>query len=172
MPIEYTLDAQDVASARLLALGVRPRVEFSLFAVVLIALVALSLSPWRVGAMPFPLLIGLTACLAAFRVTQISKVRQAALAAFKRNETLRQPTVASWDAEGVTIQPLAAMTERIPWTALKAFKENERIVLFRQKSDVLHAIPKRAFADKAALAALRRRARANINRKDLETPRP
>jgi YcxB-like protein len=168
--IEYTLDAQDVASARLLAIGVRPRLEFALFAAVLLALLAVSLSSLRLGAMPLPVLIGLTACLAAFRVTQISKVRQAALVTFKRNDTLRQPTAAMWDDGGVTIQPFGGMTERIPWTALRAFKENERIVLFQQKSDVIHAIPKRAFADKAALAALRRKARAMINRKDPETP--
>jgi len=162
VPVEYTLQAEDVASARLLALGVRPRVEFTLFAVVLIALISLSVSAWDFASLP--LLIGLTACLAAFRLTQISKVRQAALAAFKRNETLRQATVASWDEEGVTIQPLGAPAERIPWTALTAFKENERIVLFRQRSEAIHAIPKRAFADKAALAALRRKARAMIGR--------
>ena len=40
-PVEYTLEAEDIASARLLALGVRPRVEFSLFAAVLIGLSAL-----------------------------------------------------------------------------------------------------------------------------------
>jgi hypothetical protein len=164
VPIEYTLDAEDVAAARLLALGVRPRLEFALFAAVLVALVALSLSSLRLGAVPLPLLIGLTACLAAFRVTQITKVRQAALAAFKRNDTLRQPTAAIWDDEGVTIQPQTAMIERISWTALKAFKENERIVLFQQKSGALHAIPKRAFTEKAALVALRRKARARINR--------
>lgn len=160
MTIEYTLDAEDVASARLLAIGVRPRLEFTLFAAALLALVGVSLSSLSLGATPLPVLIGLTACLAAFRVTQISKVRQAALVAFKRNDTLRQPTAAIWDDDGVTIQPLAAMVERIPWTALKAFKENERIVLFQQKSDVIHAIPKRAFPDKASLAALRRKARA------------
>ncbi len=171
MTIEYTLDAEDVASARLLAIGVRPRIEFALFAAALIALVALSLSSLSIGALPFPVLIGLTACLAAYRVTQISKVRQAALVAFKRNDTLRQPTAAIWDDEGVTIQPLASMLERIPWSALKAFKENERIVLFQQRSGGLHAIPKRAFPDKAVLTALRRKARSMINRKDLETPR-
>ncbi len=171
MTIEYTLDAEDVASARLLAIGVRPRVEFTLFAVVLIALVALSVSSSSLGATPWPLVIGLTACLAAFRVTQISKVRQAALAAFKRNDTLRQPTVAIWDDDGVTIQPLGAMLERIPWAALKTFKENGRIVLFQQKSGGLHAIPTRAFTDKATLTALRRKARSTIKRKDREDPR-
>jgi hypothetical protein len=162
MPIEYTLDAQDVAAARLLAIGIRPRVEFTLFAVVLIALAAFSASPLRFATLP--LLIGLTACLGAFRITQINKVRQAAVVAFKRNETLRQVTVAVWDEGGVTIQPLTAMIERIPWSSLESFKENERIVLFLQKSRAIHAIPKRAFADKAVLAALRRTARATIRR--------
>jgi YcxB-like protein len=156
VPIEYTLDAQDVAAARLLAIGIRPRVEFTVFAVVLITLVALSVSPWAFGTVP--LLIGLTACLGAFRIMQISKVRQAAAIAFKRNETLHQVTVAIWDDGGVTIQPLTALVERIPWSALEAFKENERVVLFQQ-ANALHAIPKRAFPNKAALAALRKKAR-------------
>jgi hypothetical protein len=161
LPIEYTLDAQDVAAARLLAIGIRPRVEFTIFAVVLITLVALSVSPWVFGTIP--LLVGLTACLGAFRITQISKVREAATTAFKRNETLRQVTVAMWDDAGITIQPLTAIIERIPWSALKAFKENERVVLFQQ-ANALHAIPKRAFPNKVALQALRRKARAELKR--------
>jgi hypothetical protein len=161
LPIEYTLDAQDVAAARLLAIGIRPRVEFTIFAVVLITLVALSVSPWVFGTIP--LLVGLTACLGAFRITQISKVREAATTAFKRNETLRQVTVAMWDDAGITIQPLTAIIERIPWTALKAFKENERVVLFQQ-ANALHAIPKRAFPNKVALQALRRKARAELKK--------
>ena len=111
-----------------------------------------------------PLLIGLTACLGAFRLTQINKVRQAAAAAFKRNETLRRVTIAVWDDEGVSIQPADTIVERIPWSELEAFKENERIVLFQQKSRALHAIPKRAFPDKAVLAELRRTAHAMIRR--------
>jgi hypothetical protein len=161
-PIEYTLEAEDIASARLLALGVRPRVEFSLFAAVLVALASLSVSSLSFGSLP--LLIGLTACLGAFRLMQINKVRQAAAAAFKRNETLRRATIAIWDDNGVSIQPAGAIVERIPWTELAAFKENERIVLFEQKSRAIHAIPKRAFPDKAALAVLRRTARAMIRR--------
>jgi hypothetical protein len=161
-PVEYTLEAEDIASARLLALGVRPRVEFSLFAAVLIGLSALSVSNLSFGSLP--LLIGLTACLGAFRITQINKVRQAAAAAFKRNDTLRRLTIALWDDQGVSIQPADAIVERIPWSELAAFKENERIVLFLQKSRAIHAIPKRAFADKAVLAALRRTARATIRR--------
>src|ERR1700689_4063421 len=81
-PVEYTLQAEDIASARLLALGVRPRVEFSLFAAVLIGLSALSVTNLSFGSLP--LLIGLTACLGAFRLTQINKVRQAAAGAFNR----------------------------------------------------------------------------------------
>jgi hypothetical protein len=161
LPIEYTLDAQDVAAARLLAIGIRPRVEFTIFAVVLIALVALSVSPWAFGTIP--LLVGLTACLGAFRITQISKVREAAATAFRRNETLRQVTVAMWDDSAITIQPLTAIVERIPWSALKAFKENERVVLFQQ-ANALHAIPKRAFPNKVALQALRRKARAELKK--------
>lgn len=161
-PVEYTLQAEDIASARLLALGVRPRVEFSLFAAVLIGLSALTVSSLSFGSLP--LLIGLTACLGAFRITQINKVRQAAAAAFKRNDTLRRVTIALWDDQGVSIQPADAIVERIPWSELEAFKENERIVLFQQKSRALHAIPKRAFPDKAVLAALRRTAHAMIKR--------
>jgi YcxB-like protein len=161
-PVEYTLQAEDIASARLLALGVRPRVEFSLFAAVLIGLSALSVSNLSFGSLP--LLIGLTACLGAFRITQINKVRQAAAAAFKRNDTLRRLTIALWDDQGVSIQPVDAIVERIPWSELAAFKENERIVLFQQKSRAIHAIPKRAFADKAALATLRQTAHAMIKR--------
>jgi hypothetical protein len=162
LPIEYTLQAEDIASARLLAIGVRPRVEFSLFAAVLIGLSALSVTNLSFGSLP--LLIGLTACLGAFRLTQINKVRQAAAAAFKRNDTLRRVTIALWDDQGVSIQPADAIVERIPWSALEAFKENERIVLFEQKSRAIHAIPKRAFPDKAVLATLRRTARAMIRR--------
>jgi folylpolyglutamate synthase/dihydropteroate synthase len=69
-----------------------------------------------------------------------------------------------WDDEGVSIQPATALVERIAWSELGAFKENERIVLFQQRSGAIHAIPKRAFADKAVLAALRRTARAKIKR--------
>jgi hypothetical protein len=162
LPIEYTLEAEDIASARLLALGVRPRVEFSLFAAALVGLSAISVSALSFGTLP--LLIGLTACLGAFRLTQINKVRQAAAAAFKRNATLRSVTVAMWDDEGVSIQPASALVERISWSELAAFKENERIVLFQQKRGAIHAIPKRAFSDKAVLAALRRMARAKIKR--------
>ena len=136
----------------------RPRFEFSLFAAVLIALAALSVSNLSFGSLP--LLIGLTACLGAFRLTQINKVRQAAAAAYQRNETLRRVTIALWDDEGVSIQPADTIVERIPWAQLEAFKENERIVLFQQKSRAIHAIPKRAFADKAVLATLRRPAHA------------
>ena len=161
-PVEYTLQAEDIASARLLALGVRPRVEFSLFAAVLIGLFALSVSNLSFGSLP--LLIGLTACLGAFRITQINKVRQAAAAAFKRNDTLRRVTIALWDDQGVSIQPADAIVERIAWSELEAFKENERIVLFQQKSRAIHAIPKRAFPDKAVLATLRRTARAMIKK--------
>jgi len=162
VPVEYTLQAEDIASARLLALGVRPRLEFSLFAAVLIGLSALSVSNLSFGSLP--LLIGLTACLGAFRITQINKVRQAAAAAFKRNDTLRRVTIALWDDQGVSIQPADAIVERIAWSELEAFKENERIVLFQQKSRAIHAIPKRAFPDKAVLAMLRQTARAMIRR--------
>jgi hypothetical protein len=159
-PIEYTLEAEDIASARLLALGVRPRLEFSLFAAALVGLSAISVSNLSFAALP--LIIGLTACLGAFRLTQINKVRQAAVAAFKRNETLRHATIALWDDAAVSVQPANAIVERIPWSELAAFKENERIVLFQQKSRAIHAIPKRAFSDKAVLAALRRTAHAMI----------
>jgi hypothetical protein len=158
--IEYTLDAQDVAAARLLALGVRPRLEFALFAAALAGLAALSISPVSFGSPR--LLIGLTACLGAFRLMQINKVRQEAVAAFNRNPTLRQATVAAWDEEGVTIQPLTAMVERISWSALKGVKENARVIVFLQRSGAIHAVPKRAFPDKAALDQLRRKARAGI----------
>jgi hypothetical protein len=156
------LDARDVAAARLLALGVRPRVEFALFAAALIGLSALSVSPFSFGSPR--LLIGLTACLGAFRLTQIYKVRQAAVAAFDRNPTLRQSTVASWDDEALTIQPLSAMLERISWSALRGVKENARVIVFLQRSGAIHAVPKRAFADKSALDQLRRKARAGIVR--------
>jgi YcxB-like protein len=161
-PIEYTLQAEDIASARLLALGVRPRVEFSLFAAALVGLSAISVTNLSFGTLP--LIIGLTACLGAFRLMQINRVRQAAAAAFKRNETLRSLTIAMWDDGGVSIQPATALAERIPWSELVAFKESERIVLFQQKSGAIHAIPKRAFVDKAILAGLRRTARAMIKR--------
>ena len=161
-PIEYTLQVEDIASARLLALGVRPLVEFSLFAAALVGWSAISVSNLSFGTLP--LIIGLTACLGGFRLTQINRVRQAAATAFKRNETLRRPTIAMWDEGGVSIQPANALVERIPWSELAAFKENERIVLFQQTGGAIHAIPKRAFSDKAVLAAMRRAARAAIKR--------
>jgi hypothetical protein len=52
LPIEYTLEAEDIASARLLALGVRPRVEFSLFAAALVGLSAISVSNLSFGTLP------------------------------------------------------------------------------------------------------------------------
>ena len=157
MAIEYTLDAQDGASARVLAIGIRPRLEFALFSCAIAALLAATVSPWNMASLP--LLIGLTAGLGAFRLTQIGKVRQAALAAFDRNPTLRRRTAASWDDGGVTIQPLGASRERILWTQLQRLRENERIVLLFQGSGIIHAIPKRAFGDKSTLATFRLLAR-------------
>jgi hypothetical protein len=152
-PVEYTLEAEDIASARLLALGVRPRVEFSLFALVVAGLLGWSVSPWSFGSLP--LLIGLTACLGAFRLMQIGKLKEAALASFQRNPTLRRPTAAMWDEHGVTIQPANSLTERILWTELRRLRENERIVLLVQAGQLMHAIPKRAFPDRAALQSFR-----------------
>ncbi len=157
MSVEYTLDTGDIAAARLLAIGIRPKLEFTLFAIAVIAELALSVSPWNFNALP--LLIGLTASLGAFRLMQINKVKEAADAAFRRNPTLRRVTVASWDMDGATIQPLSSPGERILWAQLQCLKENDRVVLLQQKSGLMHAIPKRAFPDKAALAALRDRAR-------------
>ena len=158
MVVEYTLQPEDVAAARLLAIGIRPRLEFGLFVAALAALLIGSVSPWSYPSMP--LLVGLTASLGGFRLMQIGRVRQAAAAAFQRNPTLRRPTVASWDDQGITIHPAAAHAERILWRDLKALRENERIVLLSQGTAIFHAIPKRAFNDKAALQALRRLARA------------
>lgn len=156
MAVEYTLDPEDIASARLLAIGIRPKLELALFAVAVAGELALSISPWNFG---LPLLIGLTASLGAFRIMQINKVKEAAAAAFQRNHTLRSVTVASWDADGITIQPATSISERILWTELKPLKENDRVLLFQQKSGNIHAVPKRAFPDKAALAAFRNLAR-------------
>jgi hypothetical protein len=152
-PVEYTLDAEDIASARLLALGIRPRVEFSLFALVVAGLLGWSVSPWSFGSLP--LLIGLTASLGAFRLMQIGKLKEAALASFQRNPTLRRLTAAAWDEHGVTIQPANSLTERILWTELRRLRENERIVLLMQAGQLMHAIPKRAFPDRAALQSFR-----------------
>jgi hypothetical protein len=152
-PVEYTLDAEDIASARLLALGIRPRVEFSLFALVVAGLLGWSVSPWSFGSLP--LLIGLTASLGAFRLMQIGKLKEAALASFQRNPTLRRLTAAAWDEHGVTIQPANSLTERILWTELRRLRENERIVLLVQAGQLMHAIPKRAFPDRAALQSFR-----------------
>jgi len=162
MIVEYTLDPEDVASARLLALGIRPRIEFAAFSAVIAGLLAWSVSPWSYGLLP--LLIGLTACLGGFRLTQIGKVRQAAAAAFQRNPTLRKFTTASWDDRGVTIHPASASSERILWSELRTLKENERVVLLQGIRNI-HAIPKRAFPDKSALAGLRRLAGAGIKRR-------
>jgi hypothetical protein len=156
--VEYTLDPEDIASARLLAIGIRPKLEFALFAATIAGELALSVSPWNFGSLP--LLIGLTASLGAFRLMQISKVKGAAAAAFRRNETLRRLTVAAWDADGISIQPTASICERILWAQLQPLKENDRVILFQQKGGLIHAVPKRAFPDKAALAAVRKLARA------------
>jgi len=158
MAVEYTLDPQDIASARLLAIGIRPKLEFGLFAAAVAGELALAVSPWNFGLLP--LLIGLTASLGAFRLMQINKVKEAAAAAFRRNETLRRVTHASWDADGISIQPTASMCERLPWAELQPLKENDRVILFQQKTGLIHAIPKRAFQDKGALAAVRNLARA------------
>jgi YcxB-like protein len=152
-PVEYTLDAEDIASARLLAMGIRPRVEFLLFAIVIAALLAWSVSPWSFNSLP--LLIGLTASLGAFRLMQIGKLKETALASFQRNPTLRRLTAASWDEHGITIQPANSLTERILWTELHRLRENERIVLLMQAGRLMHAIPKRAFPDKATLRSFR-----------------
>ncbi len=160
MVIEYTLDPEDIAAARLLAIGIRPRVELGLFAAAITALLAWSVSPWSYNLLP--LVIGLTACLGGFRITQIGKVRQAAATAFHRNPTLRRLTAASWDERGVTIHPAAAQSERILWSELQALKENERIVLLQQSTGTIHAIPKRAFTERSMLVTLRGLARAGI----------
>ena len=162
MIVDYTLDAEDVASARLLALGIRPSVEFAAFGAAMTGLLAWSVSPWSYPLLP--LLIGLTACLGGFRLTQIGRVRQAAAAAFQRNPTLRQLTTASWDDRGVTIQPASASSERILWSELKTVRENDRVVLLQGALNI-HAIPKRAFQDKSGLVALRRLAGAGIKRR-------
>jgi hypothetical protein len=160
MVIEYTLDPEDITSARLLAIGIRPRIELAAFGAVIAGLLAWSVSPWSYGMLP--LVIGLTACLGGFRLTQIGKVRQAAAAAFQRNPTLRRLTAATWDDRGVTIHPAAALSERILWSELKVLKENERVVLLHQRTGNIHAIPKRAFSDPEMLAGLKRLARAGI----------
>ena len=163
MSVEYTLDPQDIAAARLLAIGIRPKLEFVLFAIAVATELALSVSPWNFNGLS--LLIGLSACLGAFRLMQINRVKEGADAAFRRNPTLRRATVASWDMDGVTIQPLSSPGERVLWTDLQCLKENERVVLLQQKGGLMHAIPKRAFPDRAALAVLRRRARAETRGK-------
>jgi hypothetical protein len=155
--LEFTFDSDDIVSARLLALGIRPRLEFSLFVLAVAVQLAWSVSPWTFYLVP--LLIGLTASLAAFRVIQIGRVRDAALGAFRRNPTLRRAIAASWDGDGVTIQPAGTPQERIPWSHLQQYRENERVILLLQEASVIHAIPKRAFPDKASLAAFRALAR-------------
>jgi hypothetical protein len=157
MAVEYTLNADDIASARLLAIGIRPRLEFGLFAASVAGLLAWSVSPWRITILP--LLIGLTACLGAFRLMQIGNVREAAMAEFRRNPTLRMPTAAEWDERGVTIQPAGSLTERILWSELQRLRENERVILLLQGAGFSHAIPKRAFPNKTLLDAFRAAAR-------------
>jgi hypothetical protein len=159
MAVEYTLNADDIVSARLLAIGIRPRLEFGVFAAWLAALLAWSVSPWRINILP--LLIGLTACLGAYRLMQIGKIREAATAAFRRNPTLRLPTTAEWDERGVTIQPSGSLTERILWTELQGLRENDRVILLLQGAGFSHAIPKRAFPTKSLLGAFRAAARVH-----------
>jgi hypothetical protein len=90
---------------------------------------------------------------------QIGKVKEAAVAAFRRNPTLRLPTTAEWDERGVTIQPAGALTERILWTELQRVRENERVILLLQGAGFSHAVPKRAFPNKTMLDAFRVAAR-------------
>src|SRR3984893_8426387 len=157
MAVEYTLNADDITSARLLAIGIRSRLEFGLFAASGAALLAWSVARWRISLLP--LLIGLTASLGAFRLMQIGKVKEAAVAAFRRNPTLRLPTTAEWDERGVTIQPAGSLTERILWTELQRLRENERVILLLQGAGFSHAIPKRAFPNKTMLDSFRAAAR-------------
>jgi hypothetical protein len=157
MAVEYHLNVDDITSARLLGIGIRPKLEFGVFAAAVAALLVWSVSPWRITILP--LLIGLTASLGAFRLMQIAKVKEAAIAAFRRNPTLRLPTAAAWDERGVTIQPSGSLTERILWTELQRLRENERVILLVQGVGVSHAIPKRAFPDKTTLEAFRTAAR-------------
>jgi hypothetical protein len=159
MAVEYTLNADDITSARLLAIGIRPKLEFGLFAASVAAMLAWSVSPWRITILP--LLIGLTASLGAFRLMQIGKIRESAIAAFHRNPTLRLPTTAEWDERGVTIQPAGSLTERILWSELQRLRENERVILLLQGVGFSHAIPKRAFPNKAMLDAFRVAARGH-----------
>jgi len=159
MLVEYTLEPADVTAARLLAIGIRPRLELAVFAVAVGMLLGWSVSPWKFDMLP--LLIGLTASLGAFRMMQISKVNEMAMTAYHRNATLRMPTVASWDENGVSIQPAGAPVERIAWRQLQRLRENERVFLLLQPNGVMHAIPKRAFAEPMMLASFRRLARSH-----------
>lgn len=162
MPVLYTLDPEDIAAARLLAIGIRPRLELTLFALAVAALLGWSVSPWSFALLP--LLIGLTASLGAFRLIQIGKVREAALTAFRRNPTLRRPTTALWDERGVTIEPAGSTAEFIPWTDMHRLVENERLLLLVQHGGQMHAIPKRAFPDKAVTAAFRRAVQSHLRK--------
>jgi hypothetical protein len=159
MAVEYTLNADDIVSARLLAIGIRPKLEIGLFAVSVTALLAWSVSAWRITILP--LLIGLTASLGAFRLMQIGRVKEAATGAFRRNPTLRLPTTAEWDERGVTIRPSGSLTERILWSELQGLRENDRVILLLQGAGFSHAIPKRAFPNKAMLGAFRAAARGH-----------
>jgi hypothetical protein len=138
MAVDYSLDPEDIACARLLAIGVRPRLEFAVFAVGLAALLAWSVSPWTFTMLP--LLIGLTAGLGGFRLMQIAKVRQASQAAYDRNPTLRRRTGAAWDDRGITIQPSGASPELIPWCiAAPARKPAHRVAVANIRSVSCHS---------------------------------
>ena len=47
---------------------------------------------------------------------------------------------------------------------LQTDQENERIVLLQQHTEAIHAIPRRAFPDKAMLVGLRRLARSGVKK--------
>ena len=97
-----------------------------------------------------PLLIGLTACLGAFRLTQINKVRQAAAAAFKRNATLRQCD--HRDVGRCGRQHPTGRRRRREDSVERARSRSRRMSASSCSSKergAIHAIPKRAFADKA-----------------------
>ena len=161
MAVEYTLTSEDITSARLLGLGMRPKSEGMVVLLILAVLVALALSAWDFRALPVMIISVVVA--GAIRAGAMVKAQDGAVAAFRSNPILRQRTSALWDGTGVTIQPTGFGATHLPWDQLRELRENERIVLLIQRSGIFHGIPKRAFPDVATLSELQTLAKSKIS---------
>jgi hypothetical protein len=158
--VEYTLTSEDVTSARLLGLGMRPKSEGVVVLLLLGVLFVLTLSAWNFRALPVMIISVVVA--GAIRAGAMVKAQDGAIAAFRSNPILRQRTSALWDETGVTIQPTGFDATHLPWNQLRELREDGRIVLLILRSGIFHGIPKRAFPDVATLSELQSLAKSKI----------